>query len=49
MRSSLDLIPRTLCNWELTVWKFQGVLVTWSTQLIEMYRIEAVLALTSGL
>jgi hypothetical protein len=49
MRSSLDLMPRTLCNWELSFWDFQGVQVAWNTQLIEMYRKEPVFALTSEL
>jgi hypothetical protein len=49
MRSPLDLIPRTLRNWELTVWELQGAPDTWGKQLIEMYRKEPVFALISGL
>jgi len=49
MRSPLDLIPRTLRNWELTVWELQGSPDTWGKQLVEMYRKEPVFAVISGL
>ncbi len=49
MRSPLDLVPRTLRNWELSVWELQGAPETWSAQLIEMYRKEPVFAVISGL
>ena len=49
MRSPLDLIPRTLRNWELTVWELQGAPDTWGTQLVEKYSKEPVFAVISGL
>jgi cytochrome c553 len=49
MRSPLDLLPRTLRNWELTVWELQGAPETWGGQLDEKYRREPVFAVISGL
>lgn len=49
MRSPLDLIPRTLRNWELTVWELQGAPDTWGKQLVEKYNKEPVFSVISGL
>ena len=49
MRMPIDLIPRTLRNWELTVWELQGAPDTWRAQLTENYRREPVFAVISGL
>jgi cytochrome c553 len=49
MRSPLDLLPRTLRNWKLTVWELQGAPETWGAQLEENYRREPVFAVISGL
>ncbi len=49
MRMPLDLIPRTLRNWTLTVWELQGAPDTWGEQLVEKYRKEPVFAVISGL
>ncbi len=49
MRMPIDLIPRTLRNWKLTVWELQGAQETWGTQLAENYQREPVFAVISGL
>ena len=49
MRMPIDLIPRTLRNWELTVWELQGAPDTWGAQLAEKYHKEPVFAVISGL
>jgi hypothetical protein len=49
MRMPIDLIPRTLRNWQLTVWELQGAPDTWGAQLAEKYRKEPVFAVISGL
>ncbi|MDD1621972.1 MAG: ABC transporter substrate-binding protein [Methylococcaceae bacterium] len=49
MRMPIDLIPRTLRNWELTVWELQGAPETWGAQLRENYRRQPVFAVISGL
>ena len=49
MRMPIDLLPRTLRNWELTVWELQGAPDTWGAQLAEKYRKEPVFAVISGL
>ncbi len=49
MRMPIDLIPRTLRNWQLTVWKLKGAPDTWAGQLAEKYRKEPVFAVISGL
>jgi Periplasmic binding protein len=49
MRMPIDLIPRTLRNWQLTVWELQGTPDTWGAQLAEKYRKEPVFAVISGL
>ena len=48
-RMPIDLIPRTLRNWELTVWELKGAPDTWGAQLAENYRKEPVFAVISGL
>lgn len=48
MRMPIDLIPRTLRNWELTVWELQGTPDTWEAQLAEKYSKEPVFAVISG-
>jgi hypothetical protein len=49
MRMPLDLIPRTLRNWTLTVWELKGTPDTWEKQLTEYYRKEPVIAVISGI
>jgi cytochrome c553 len=49
MRSPIDLIPRILRNWELTVWELQGAPETWAAQLTENYRNDPVFAVISGI
>ena len=49
MRMPIDLLPRTLRNWELTVWELKGAPETWAAQLAENYRREPVFAVISGL
>lgn len=49
MRMPIDLIPRTLRNWQLTVWELKGTPDTWGAQLAENYRKEPVFAVISGL
>ncbi|NOT83532.1 MAG: ABC transporter substrate-binding protein [Methylococcaceae bacterium] len=49
MRMPIDLIPRTLRNWQLSVWELQGAPETWGAQLAEKYRQEPVFAVISGL
>ena len=49
MRMPIDLLPRTLRNWELTVWELQDAPDTWGAQLAEKYRKEPVFAVISGL
>ncbi|MBK8814899.1 MAG: ABC transporter substrate-binding protein [Methylococcaceae bacterium] len=49
MRMPLDLIPRTLRNWDLKVWELKGTPDTWNAQLEENYRREPVFAVISGL
>ena len=49
MRMPIDLLPRTLRNWQLTVWELQGAPDTWGAQLAEKYRKEPVFAVISGL
>jgi cytochrome c553 len=49
MRMPLDLIPRTLRNWKLSVWELQGTPDTWAAQLAENYRKEPVFAVVSGI
>jgi hypothetical protein len=49
MRMPIDLIPRTLRDWQLTVWELQGSPDTWEAQLAEKYRKEPVFAVISGL
>ncbi len=49
MRSPLDLIPKTLRNWELTVWELQDAPKTWGKQLTEKYQSEPVFAVVSGI
>jgi len=48
MRMPIDLIPRTLRNWQLSVWELQGKPETWGAQLAEKYRQEPVFAVISG-
>ena len=48
MRMPLDLLPRTLRNWELTVWELKGAPETWGAQLAENYKREPVFAVISG-
>ena len=48
MRMPLDLIPRTLRNWELKVWELKGEPETWGVQLAEYYRRDPVFAVISG-
>lgn len=48
MRSAIDLIPRTLRNWELTVWELEGPPETWGAQLRENYQSDPVFAVISG-
>jgi hypothetical protein len=49
MRMPIDLLPRTLRNWELSVWDLQGAPETWGAQLAEHYLREPVFAVVSGL
>ena len=49
MRMPLDLLPRTLRNWELTVWELNGAPETWAAQLAEYYKKQPVFALISGI
>lgn len=49
MRMPIDLLPRTLRNWQLTVWELKGAPDTWAGQLAEKYRKEPVFAVISGL
>jgi hypothetical protein len=49
MRMPIDLLPRILRNWQLTVWELQGAPDTWGAQLAEKYRKEPVFAVISGL
>jgi hypothetical protein len=49
MRSAIDLIPRTLRNWELSVWELQGAPETWAAQLAENYQSDPVFAVISGI
>ena len=49
MRMPLDLIPRTLRNWQLTVWELKGEPGTWEKQLQDFYRKQPVFAVVSGL
>lgn len=44
----LDLIPKTLRNWELSVWELKGGPETWGAQLAENYRRQPVFAVISG-
>ncbi len=48
MRMPLDLIPRQLRKWELSVWELKGEPETWAEQLSEYYRREPVFAVISG-
>lgn len=48
MRMPIDLIPRTLRNWQLSVWELKGAPETWGKQLEENYRREPVFAVISG-
>ena len=48
MRMPIDLIPRTLRNWQLSVWELQGKPETWGAQLAEKYSKEPVFAVISG-
>ena len=48
MRMPLDLIPRTLRNWKLSIWELKGAPETWAAQLAENYRKEPVFAVVSG-
>jgi len=49
MRMPIDLLPRTLRNWELTVWELQGTPDTWGAQLAEKYSKQPVFAVISGI
>ncbi len=49
MRMPLDLIPRTLRNWQLAVWELKGEPETWQAQLADYYRREPAFAVISGL
>ena len=49
MRMPFDLLPRTLRNWELSVWELQGAPDGWAKQLEEFYRHQPVFAVISGL
>jgi hypothetical protein len=49
MRMPIDLIPRTLRNWELSVWELTGTPDTWGAQLEEQYRKQPVFAVISGI
>jgi len=49
MRMPIDLIPRTLRNWELSVWELKGEPDTWGAQLAEKYSKEPVFAVISGI
>lgn len=49
MRSAIDLIPRTLRNWELSVWELEGAPETWAAQLAENYQRDPVFAVISGI
>jgi cytochrome c553 len=48
MRTPMDLIPRKLRLWQLSVWELQGAPDTWAAQLAEKYRKEPVFAVLSG-
>ena len=49
MRMPLDLLPRTLRRWELSVWELKGDPASWPDQLKEFNRKEPVFAVISGL
>jgi cytochrome c553 len=49
MRMPLDLLPRTLRNWELSVWELTGAPETWAGQLAEHYQRQPVFAVVSGI
>ncbi len=49
MRMPIDLIPRTLRNWELSVWELKGKPDTWGAQLEENYRKQPAFAVISGI
>jgi hypothetical protein len=49
MRMPIDLIPRTLRNWELSVWELKGAPDTWGAQIAEKYSKEPVFAVISGI
>ena len=49
MRMPLDLIPRKLRNWDLSVWELKGASDTWGAQLIELNKKDPVFAVISGL
>ncbi len=49
MRMPIDLLPRVLRNWELSVWELTGEPQSWEAQLTEYYRQEPAFAVISGL
>lgn len=49
MRMPIDLLPRTLRNWELKAWELKGNPETWANQLAEKYKRDPVFAVVSGL
>lgn len=49
MRMPIDLIPRTLRNWELSVWELKGAPDTWGAQLEAQYNKQPVFAVISGI
>ncbi len=49
MRSPLDLLPRKLRNWDLSVWELKGQPETWGGQLETYYSKMPVFAVLSGI
>lgn len=49
MRMPLDLIPRKLRNWDLSVWELKGAPDTWGVQLAEFNKKDPVFAVVSGI
>jgi len=49
MRMPLDLIPRKLRNWDLSVWELKGASDTWGGQLAEFNKKDPVFAVVSGI
>ena len=49
MRTPLDLLPRKLRNWDLSVWELKGAPETWGAQLSGYYKEKPVFAVLSGI